>query len=346
LDLNRPFISVVVPIYKEEKNVEPLVRRLDQVFAAIDCDWEVVFAMDPSPDNTETVINGLMEQDYPIRLITFSRRIGKPLSVIAGLDHCASDACVIIDADLQDPPELIADMIQKWREGYKVVIARRSSREGEHPLYIKAAELYYRILEKVSEVNVPRNTGDFRLLDRRVVSEVCRIRERHGFLRGMTAYAGFKTAIIDYDRAPRFEGKTQIPIRGAVNIALDGIIPFSRVPVRAIFVLGAAACFGSFAALLAWFIAGLVTGFGPQWPMILIGLGCLVMLSLSVTSLGIVGEYLVRTYEEARERPLYTVEEIRTAARLDKDLSGTSGCNPRGNFTAECAEIAEKKPSS
>ena len=233
-----PVISVVIPLYNEENNVKPLVERLKEVFVKLDCPWEVVFALDPSPDRTYSMIVDLVDAGYPIRLVTFSRRVGKPLSLIAGLDHSRGDVSVVIDADLQDPPELIEQMVQKWREGFDVVIARRSSRKGENYLYLRAAQIFYWLLERVSEVKVPRDTGDFRLLDARVVREICQFRERHGFSRGLTSAAGFRTTVITYDRDPRFSGRTQISFMGALNIALDGIVPFSRVPVRADFSIG------------------------------------------------------------------------------------------------------------
>ncbi len=185
-------ISVVIPLYNEENNVGPLVERLESVLGRLGCDWEFVFALDPSPDRTREKILALIDAGHRIRLITFSRRIGKPLSLMAGLDHSRGDACVIIDADLQDPPEFIEEMVKKWREGYEVVIPQRVSRKGESLLYLKAAEAFYWLFGKVAEVSVPTNTGDFRLLDARVVREMCRFRERHGFLRGITAAAGFR----------------------------------------------------------------------------------------------------------------------------------------------------------
>ena len=176
-----PVISVVIPLYNEENNVKPLVDRLKEVFVKLECAWEVVFALDPSPDRTYSMIVDLVDAGYPIRLVTFSRRIGKPLSLIAGLDHSRGDVSVVIDADLQDPPELIEQMVEKWREGFDVVIARRSSRKGESYLYLRAAQIFYWLLDRVSEVRVPKDTGDFRLLDARVVREICQFRERHGF---------------------------------------------------------------------------------------------------------------------------------------------------------------------
>lgn len=309
-------ISVVVPIYKEERNVAPLVKRLDAVFKGIGCGWELVFALDPSPDRTEDEIVSLIEADYPIRLVKFSRRIGKPLSLLAGLEHCKGDACVVMDADLQDPPELIVQMVQKWREGFMVVIAQRRSRVGENLLYLKAAECFYWLLEKIGEVKVPRNTGDFRLLDARVVAEACRFREHHGFLRGIVAAVGFPTTTIPFDRDARHAGKTQISLLGATNIALDGIIPFSRVPMRLILGTGIALSGLGIASGLIWLIASIVLGFSGHWPIVLLAILLALFSGLVLAGLGIVGEYVVRSYEETRERPLYIVELLREAASL------------------------------
>ncbi len=320
--LTRPaVISVVVPIYNEEKNIPTFVERLGHVFKQIGCDWELVFALDPSSDGTREKILEYIDLGYPIRLITFSRRIGKPLSLLAGLDHSRGDACVVMDVDLQDPPELIEEMVKKWREGYKVVIAQRVSRKGENFFYTKAADLFYRILERIAEVKVPYNTGDFRLLDARVVREVCRFRERHGFLRGITAAAGFPTALVPFDRDPRFKGRSQISVIGAVNIALDGIVPFSRVPVRMIFMAGLLVlAFGALGAL-AWVLSGALYGFSAQWPLTLL---CVLMSALSgviLLCMGIMGEYLLRTYEETRVRPLYIVDQINEAETLARRSS-------------------------
>lgn len=311
-------ISVVVPIYNEEKNVPVFVQRLEHVFKRIGCEWELVFALDPSPDATREKILECIDLGYPIRLVTFSRRIGKPLSLLAGLDHSRGDACVIMDADLQDPPELIEDMVKKWQEGYKVVIAQRVSRKGENFFYVKAAHLFYRILERISETKVPRDTGDFRLLDARVTQEVCRFRERHGFLRGITAATGFSTALVPFDRDPRFQGRSQISFAGAVNIALDGIVPFSRTPVRMIFMAGLLTlAFGALSALV-WGLNGALYGLSAQWPLTLLCVLMLVLSGLILVCMGVMGEYLLRTYEETRDRPLYIVDQITEAEILTR----------------------------
>lgn len=322
---NPPVISVVVPIYREERNVRPLAERLARVFSKLGFSWELVLALDPSPDRTYEEILRLFDENYPIRVISFSRRIGKPLSVVAGLDHIRGDACVVIDADLQDPPELIEDMVKKWQEGFEVVIAKRVSRKGENYFYLKAAQTFYRLLEHISEVNVPRDTGDFRLLDARVVEQVRRFRERHGFLRGLTAAAGFRTTTIAYDRDPRLTGKTQISLRGAVNIALDGIVPFSRVPVRMIFIVGVALLGVGLIAGCLWLILGALRGFSDQWPLAFLSILVTLLSGIVVSSLGILGEYLVRTYEETRDRPLYIIDRIEESPSLSRKLDQKLG---------------------
>ncbi len=302
-------ITVVVPIYKEEENVRPLIERLGDVFGRIGCRWEVLFAMDPSPDRTRETILELRDEGRPIRMIAFSRRIGKPLSLLAGLDHARGDASVIIDADLQDPPELIEEMVSRWREGFDVVIAQRASRKGESFIYLKCAEFYYWMLEKIAEVKVPRNTGDYRLLDHRVVKEICRFRERHGFLRGLTAAAGFRTIVVPFDREPRLGGKSRIPFGTMVNIALDGVVPFSRAPLRVMLFTGIAAILADGAAALGWLLYRGFGGFPDWWQVELLCLLVVGATGLVVGCMGVLGEYLVRVYEEARERPMYIIDE-------------------------------------
>ena len=293
-------ISVVAPLYNEEDNIRIFVEKLGALFERLGYRWELVLALDPSTDRTREITLQLIHQGYPIRLVTFSRRIGKPLSVLAGLDHSRGDACVVMDVDLQDPPDLIEEMVEKWREGFLVVIAQRRSRKGERYLYLKAAEFYYWILGWISEVHVPRNAGDYRLLDSRAVREICRFRERHGFLRGITAAVGFPTTVVTFDRDPRFAGKTQISFLGAANIALDGIVPFSRIPVRC--------------------AAGVLRGFSDQWPVLFLSFLSLVLSGITLAGLGVIGEYVHRTYEEARERPLYIIDEIQEAETVPRKL--------------------------
>lgn len=301
-------ISVVAPLYNEEKNVAPFLERLKQVFEEIGCDWEVVFALDPSPDRTEDVVREFIQKGFPIRLIKFSRRIGKPLSLMAGLKESDGDATVIIDVDLQDPPELISDMVRKWREGYRVVLAQRSSRSGENVCYLLAARLFYWLASKLGEYPIPKNTGDFRLLDRRVVQALRECNERHAFLRGLTAAVGFDAAVIPFCRDKRHSGRTNISVRGALNIALDGLIPFSRAPVRMLFLIGASLCMLGLIGMAAWLGGSYWRGLSGHWPLIVMLFLHLIIGGIAIAGLGVLGEYIVRTYEEVRRRPLYVVD--------------------------------------
>lgn len=320
-------VSVVVPIYKEEKNVRPLLERLHGTFEALGVRWEVVFAMDPSPDRTRDVIVELSEEGFPVRLVRFSRRIGKPLSLMAGLEHACGDAVVVLDADLQDPPELIGTMLEKWREGAMAVLARRRSRSGENPLYLACTAVFYRLQEWISEAPVPRDTGDFRLLDSRVVREICRFRERHGFLRGIHALVGFPTEVVYFDRDPRHSGRAQIRFSGAIDIALDGIVPFSRTPLRLIFLVGLFYVLSAKIIGLIWLIYGISAGFSDRWvseltPIVVLGMG-----GFLGASVGVLGEYLVRAYEEVKDRPRYIVEELYESPYLMRSAS-TARCGP------------------
>ncbi|MGC8604100.1 MAG: glycosyltransferase family 2 protein [Desulfomonilaceae bacterium] len=320
---NNPLISVIAPIYNEENNVSVLAHKLGEVFKKLQIDWELVFAMDPCTDLTEEKILALIEANFPVRMVKFSRRFGKPISLLAGLRHCLGDAVIVIDSDLQDPPELIYTMIDKWREGNMVVIAQRTSRRGENFFYLKCAEIFYWILEKFSEVEIPRNTGDYRLLDKRVVEEICLVKERHGFLRGLTALVGFKTIVIPFERNARFAGKTQIPLMGAISIALDGVVPFSRVPIRVIIGLGLGIFSTGVLSSILWTLYGLAKGFGNNWPLLALSLFVWVFFGITISCIGIVGEYVLRCYEESRDRPLYTVDKILESKELCRKLKET-----------------------
>ncbi|MGC8659230.1 MAG: glycosyltransferase family 2 protein [Desulfomonilaceae bacterium] len=318
---NSLLISVVAPIFNEENNIISLVQRLDQVFSKLNLEWELVLALDPCTDRTEEKILELIDANYPIRMVKFSRRFGKPVSLLAGLRHCLGDATIVIDADLQDPPELIGSMIEKWSEGNLVVIAQRTSRKGENLLYLKFAELFYWILEKFSEVNIPRNTGDFRLLDKRVVEEISLINERHGFLRGLTALVGFKTAVVTFERDARLAGQTQISLMGAIGIALDGIFPFSRAPIRLIMALGLVVFGVGMTSGILWTLYGFLKGFEYNWLLLGNFLFVLTFFGVVISCIGVVGEYVLRCYEETRSRHLYIVDLVVESSRLSRKIS-------------------------
>ena len=202
----QPLLSVVVPVFKEEGNVVEFIRRIVPLLASLTPAFEIIFALDPSPDRTAERILAAREKDDRIKLITFSRRFGQPMATLAGLQYSRGDAVVVMDVDLQDPPELVTEMFQKWREGYDVIYAQRRTREGETWIKRVVSAVGYKIINRIADVEIPPNTGDFRLMSRRVINEINRLKECHGFLRGMVALVGFRQTAILFDRPPRFAG--------------------------------------------------------------------------------------------------------------------------------------------
>lgn len=227
-------ISIVVPVYKEEQNVPVFVARTVPILTQLTQDFEIIFALDPSPDRTKQVILNVREKDARIKLLLFSRRFGQPMATLTGLEFSTGDAAIVMDVDLQDPPELIPEMIAKWREGYDVVYAQRKTRRGETLMKRAVTYVGYLLINRTaSGVEIPRNTGDFRLLSRRVVQEVVRLRESHGFLRGMVALVGFRQTAVQFDRQERFAGKGHYNrFWGSMRIAINGLVCFSSFPSR------------------------------------------------------------------------------------------------------------------
>ncbi len=303
-------ISVVVPCLNEEDNVGPLYERVRDTLVAADVDYEIIFSLDPCTDTTEDRIRDIRSRDPRVKMLRLSRRFGQPAATIAGLRMSSGDAVVVIDCDLQDPPELIGEMIERWSQGFDVVYAQRRSRAGETlPKRIVAA-LGYRVMRKVSEVDIPTNTGDFRLMSRRTVDEVLRLNETHGFLRGMVALVGFPQTSVPYDRDPRATGSGKYNrFTGSIRIGLNGIVGFSRYPLQIITIIGFATF--AFAMLLALTYLGLkLGGIDIVW-----GNPTLVMIvsffsGVQLLSLGVIGEYVGRTYDEVKRRPIFVVDVL------------------------------------
>ena len=217
-------LSIVVPVYKEEKNVPEFLRRLQPILTPITADYEIIFSLDPSPDRTEEVILEHRAKDARLKLLKFSRRVGQPMATLAGLEYSRGDAVIVMDVDLQDPPELVQAMAAKWREGYDIVLPQRRHRTGEPWLKRLVSAVGYKVINKIAEVEIPPNTGDFRLMSRRVVNEVVKLKESHGFLRGLVAVVGFKQVIIPFDRPPRHAGETNYTrFLGSLRIGFNGI---------------------------------------------------------------------------------------------------------------------------
>jgi len=301
-------LSIVVPVYREEKNIPEFIRRIRPILGAITEDYEIIFAMDPSPDRTEEVVLEARAQDERIKLLKFSRRFGQPMSSLAGMEYSRGDAVIVMDVDLQDPPELVQQMVAKWREGYDVVLAQRTSRTGEPWIKRLVAGTGYKVINKIADVRIPPNTGDFRLMSRRVVIEVVKLKESHGFLRGMVAVVGFKQYLLPFERPARFSGETNYNrFFGSLRIGFNGIFCFSTYALTLSTQLGFLIAFASFLIALAYFvmkICGFPFPVGNPTLVILI----LFMGGIQLISVGILGEYIGRIYEEVRSRPRFIVD--------------------------------------
>ena len=301
-------LSIVVPVYREEKNIGEFLRRLRPLLAGISEDYEIIFALDPSPDGTEQAVVAERATDPRIKFLKFSRRFGQPMATLAGMQYSTGEAVIVMDVDLQDPPELVVDMVAKWREGFDVVLPQRRRRTGEPWLKRVIAETGYRVINKIADVHIPPNTGDFRLMSRRVVNEVVRLKETHGFLRGLVAAVGFKQVLLPFDRPPRFAGQTNYNrFLGSLRIGFNGLFCFSTYALTLSTQLGFLLAFGSiFIALvyLAMKLAGFPFPLGNPTIVILV----LLMGGVQLISVGILGEYIGRIYEEVRARPKFIVD--------------------------------------
>jgi len=288
--------------------VRRVYERLSEVMEHVDLEWELIFSVDPCTDATEELILDLRREDPRVKMLRFSRRFGQPMATIAGLEASRGDAVVVIDCDLQDPPELIPELVARWREGNDVVYAQRRTRAGETiPKRIVAA-VGYRVIRRIAEVEIPPNTGDFRLMSRRVVNNVVALKESHGFLRGLVGLVGFRQTSVLYDRDPRAGGTSKYNrFWGSLAIGFNGIVGFSRYPLQLISVLGIGISIIAF--LLAIVYLGLKIG-GVAFP---IGNPTIVIVvsffsGIQLLSLGVIGEYVGRIYDESRDRPKYIVE--------------------------------------
>lgn len=303
-----PLVSVVVPCLNEEDNIRPLYDRVRSTLDSCDIEWELIFSLDPCTDSTEVRIGELRTKDQRVKMLRLSRRFGQPAATIAGMAAAAGDAVVVIDCDLQDPPELIADMIVKWREGFDVVYAQRRTREGETMVKRAVAAGGYRVIRRVAEVDIPPNTGDFRLMSRRVVDEVLRLGETHGFLRGLVAVVGFRQTEVQYDRDPRAAGAAHYNrFLGSIRIGLNGVVGFSRYPLQVISMIGFVVFVFAMVLALTYLILK-ITGVDIVW-----GNPTLVIIvsffsGIQLLSLGVMGEYVGRIYDEVKGRPMYIVD--------------------------------------
>lgn len=303
-------LSLTTPVYNEEHNIAPFLAKVIPIVEAVTTDYEVIFALDPSTDRTRGLILKAREGNPRIKLIQFSRRFGQPMATLAGLQYSRGEAVIVMDVDLQDPPELIAEMVAKWREGFDVVYAQRINRKGETLFKRILASLGYRVINRMAEgVEIPRNTGDFRLMSRRVVDEVLRLKESHGFLRGMVALVGFPQTAIPFERPARHSGKGNYSrYWGSLRIGINGLVCFSSYP------LWLSMLFGFCIAGLSFFVAfiyGIMKLLGTPFPLGNPTIVILVLLlaGVQLISIGILGEYIGRIYDEIKQRPRFILDQ-------------------------------------
>jgi len=300
--------SIVAPIYNEKENIPELHRRVSEVMNSTRKRWELVLVDDGSTDGSTDMIRELAKKDKHVRPVIFARNFGHQIAITAGWDYARGDAVVIIDADLQDPPELILEMAEKWQEGYEVVYAIRAEREGESWFKLWTASLFYRIIYRITDVDIPLDTGDFRLMDRKVVNVLKSMRERYRFPRGMSAWVGFKQIGVEYKRAARVAGETKYPFRKMFRLAINAVTGFSYFPLQVATYAGfiSAGIAAVAIPIVAYMrISGSLAFEGQATTLIAV----LFLGGVQLISLGILGEYIGRLYDEAKGRPLYIVRE-------------------------------------
>ncbi|MEY4479556.1 MAG: hypothetical protein RLZZ267_234 [Bacillota bacterium] len=302
--------SIIIPVYNEEEVIVHTYQRLNHVMKTINEPYELIFVNDGSRDKTYEKLEQLEATDSAVRVLDFSRNFGHQIAITAGMDHAQGQAIVVIDADLQDPPELIIDMIAKWKEGYDVVYAKRVSRKGETWFKKASASLFYRILHRLSDVDIPIDTGDFRLIDRQVADQLKEIREKNRFVRGLVSWVGFRQTAVEYERDERQYGETKYPLKRMIKLSVDGMTSFSIKPLKITSYLGVFSSVAGFLYMiyvlyLRVFTDDTITGWASAIIIQLFFSG------ITLIMLGIIGEYVGRIYDESKNRPIYILREKR-----------------------------------
>ena len=312
-----PVISVVVPVYNEERSIGPFLARMEPVLERIGR-YEIIFALDPCRDGTERIIEAETNRNPRIGLLRFSRRYGQPAATLAGIFNAEGAWVAVIDVDLQDPPELVETMFRRAQEGYDVVTARRTSREGETLVKKAVSAFGYRVINQVSDISIPPNTGDFRLMSRRVVEELRGLKEGHGFLRGLVSLVGFKQTSVDYERDARLVGAGNYNrYLGSLKIGFNGLFGFSTFPLQFMMWTGAAIALLSVVAIVI--VVALKIAYGDDYPVGIPTIQVLVLFigGVQLAAVGVLGEYIGRIYDEVRQRPLYVVDRALNVAVRD-----------------------------
>ncbi|MCY8110505.1 glycosyltransferase family 2 protein, partial [Bacillus spizizenii] len=300
--------SVVVPVYNEELVIHETYQRLKEVMDQTKENYELLFVNDGSKDHSIEILREHSLLDPRVKIIDFSRNFGHQIAITAGMDYAQGNAIVVIDADLQDPPELILDMIEKWREGYEVVYAVRTKRKGETFFKKQTAALFYRLLSSMTDIDIPIDTGDFRLMDRKVCDEMKRLKEKNPFVRGLVSWVGFKQTAVEYVRDERLAGETKYPLKKMLKLSMDGITTFSHKPLKlasyaGMLMSGAGFLYMFIVLYLKLFTDSTITGWSSLIVIQLLFSGIVLLI------LGMIGEYIGRIYDEAKDRPLYIVQK-------------------------------------
>ncbi len=316
----KPLLTVIVPAYNEQEVLLEFHQRLSKVFDDLspELDSEVLYVNDGSKDRTQEILDRLTEQDQRVSSIELSRNFGKEAAMTAGFDYAKGDAVVIIDADLQDPPELIKDMVSHWQQGYDVIYAQRTEREGETWLKKATASAFYRLISKISKVQIPKDTGDFRLMSRRAVDSLNRLREQHRFMKGLFAFVGYPQKALLYHRDARAAGESKFNFWKLWNFALEGITSFTIAPLKLASYIGFATAF--FAFVYGAYVVFKTLLFGesvPGYPSLMVAI--LFIGGVQLLFIGILGEYIGRIYNESKQRPLYFIHQYHQAKSSRRD---------------------------
>jgi glycosyltransferase involved in cell wall biosynthesis len=305
---NRPTLSVVIPVYDEEDNLRALYDRLTRVLESSEPSYEIVFVDDGSRDRSREILSGLADENDRVTVVELARNFGHQVAISAGLDYAQGNAVIIMDADLQDPPEVLPQFIEKWREGHEVVYAIRLHRQ-EGPVKRLAYATFYRILQRIANIEIPLDAGDFCIMDRRVVDLLVNMPERNRFVRGIRSWVGLDQIGLAYERQKRYSGKPKFTFTRLVYLALDGLVSFSYIPLRAIAVLGFSVSFLSILLAVGYTIKRLTTGLNPAGFATTI-VAILFLAGIQLVTLGVIGEYIGRIFEEVKQRPLYVVRRV------------------------------------
>ena len=304
-------ISIIVPMYYEEEVAKECYKRIKNVLTGLSNNYEheIIFVNDGSKDKTLDILKSIAKDDKLVKVISFSRNFGHQAAVTAGIKNCDGDAVVIIDADMQDPPELIVDMLAKWEEGYKIVYAKRKKRKGETPFKLITAKMFYKTLNKLSTVEIPKDTGDFRLVDREVIEVIKQLPEHNKFLRGLFSWVGYRQTPIEYERQERYAGKTKYPLGKMLKLATDGIIGFSTKPLKIVGALGICSILISIIILIYSLLSYILkwNNLTAGWTSIMVAITFFA--GVQLMSLWIISEYIARIYDESKGRPEYIIEE-------------------------------------